>query len=821
MHQQPARLSGNITNNVIKEKMKHVLLLLIIFITTLANGQILTITDFESGEPLWNATLMSSTPEIFATTNSRGQADIRKFRNAEGIVIRMLGYQSINVSYQEIEAQNFGLRLKATPINMDEVVVSATRWRQSSGDIPAKVATIKPEQIELHNPQTAADLLDVSGKVFIQKSQQGGGSPMIRGFATNRLLYTIDGVRMNTAIFRGGNIQNVISLDPFATESTEVLFGPGSVIYGSDAIGGVMSFKTLTPQLALKNEDPLVSGNAIVRHASANNEHTGHFDVSVGWKRWALVTSFSSNDYGDLRMGSNGPDSYLKSYRVDRIDSTDQLVELKDPEVQTPSGYSQKNLMQKIRFKPNHLWDFQYAFHYSETSSYGRFDRHLRTSDGQPLYAQWDYGPQVWMMNNLSASHQANNKFFNKLNIRLAHQYFEESRIDRDFNDTEQRNRIEEVDAWSANVDFTKNIGSKHLLFYGVEWVKNVVNSTAFNRNILSQNQTAIGTRYPQSDWSSYGAYADFHYELSSQTKLHTGLRYNRYAIDASFDTSFYAFPYTEANLNNASLTGNLGMTHRPGQTLVLKANLSTGFRSPNVDDVGKVFDSEPGAVVVPNPDLEAEYAYNADVGIAKIFGETLKVDFTAFYTILNNAMVRRDFQLNGQDSIVYDGVMSQVQAIQNGAMATVYGIQVGLEAKLPRGFSFSSDFNYQHGEEELDDGTTSPSRHAAPWFGASRLSYKAGKLNMQLYTEYSGKVSYENLAVSEQGKPYLYVPDGEGNHYAPAWYTINFKASYHLSDIWIVTSGLENVTDQRYRPYSSGISAPGRNFILSLKARF
>ncbi len=801
--------------------MRYVLLLFILFTTTLVSAQILTITDFESGEPLRNATLMSSEPEVFATTNSRGQAEIRKFRNAENIVIRMLGYQTINVSYKEIEAQNFSLRLKATPISMDEVVVSATRWRQSSGDIPAKVATIKPEQIELHNPQTAADLLDVSGKVFIQKSQQGGGSPMIRGFATNRLLYTIDGVRMNTAIFRGGNIQNVISLDPFATESTEVLFGPGSVIYGSDAIGGVMSFKTLTPQLALKNEDPLVSGNALVRHASANNELTGHFDVNVGWKRWALVTSFSSNDYGDLRMGSNGPDAYLKNYRVERIDSTDQVVEVKDPEIQTPSGFSQKNLMQKIRFKPNQLWDFQYAFHYSETSSYGRFDRHLRTRDGHPRYAQWDYGPQIWMMNNLSASYNADNKFFNQLNIRLAHQYFEESRIDRDFNENEQRNRIEKVDAYSVNVDFTRNIGSNHQLFYGVEWVKNDVNSTAFNRNILTQNQAAIGTRYPQSDWSSYGAYADFHYKLSSQTKLHTGLRYNRYAIDAGFDTSFYAFPYTEANLNNASVTGNLGLTHRPSQTLVLKANLSTGFRSPNVDDIGKVFDSEPGTVVVPNPDLEAEYAYNADIGIAKIFGKNLKVDFTAFYTILDNAMVRRDFQLNGQDSILYDGVMSQVQAIQNGAMATVYGVQVGLEAKLPRGFSFSSDFNYQHGEEELDDGTTSPSRHAAPWFGVSRLSYKASKLNMQIYSEYSGKVSYENLAVSEQGKPYLYVPDGEGNHYAPAWYTLNFKASYHLSETWIVTSGLENITDQRYRPYSSGISAPGRNFILSLKARF
>lgn len=144
--------------------------------------------------------------------------------------------------------------------SLEEVVVSATKWQQKKNDLPYKITTIKAEAIELQNPQTAADLLGISGKVFIQKSQQGGGSPMIRGFATNRLLYTVDGVRMNTAIFRGGNIQNVISLDGFAMENVEVLFGPNSVIYGSDAIGGVMSFQTVKPKFAT-TENTTVSGN--------------------------------------------------------------------------------------------------------------------------------------------------------------------------------------------------------------------------------------------------------------------------------------------------------------------------------------------------------------------------------------------------------------------------------------------------------------------------------------------------------------------------------------------------------------------------------
>ena len=239
------------------------------------------------------------------------------------------------------------------------------------------------------------------------------------------------------------------------------------------------------------------------------------------------------------------------------------------------------------------------------------------------------------------------------------------------------------------------------------------------------------------------------------------------------------------------------------------------------MDDVGKVFDSEPGSVVVPNPDLKAEYAYNAEIDIAKVFGDYLKIDLVAYYTYLQDAMVRRDYTLNGQDSIMYDGEMSQVQAMQNAAFATVYGIQAELEVKIPGGFGFSSQINYQKGEEELDDGTTSPLRHAAPWFGMSSLTYSADKLKMDLYATYSGEVSYENLPPEEQGKDYMYAKDDNGNPYSPAWYTLNFKVIYQITDILSVSGGVENLTDVRYRPYSSGITAPGRNFILALRASF
>lgn len=783
-------------------------------------AQVLTIKDSKSGQPIDLVTLMSSDPHVFATTNNEGQADISAFKNASAIEIRMLGYKTEILSYSQIQNAGFVVMLIPVGINIDAVVISATRWNQISSGVPSTIISISPKSIALLNPQTAADLLGASGKVFIQKSQQGGGSPMIRGFATNRLLYAVDGVRMNTAIFRAGNIQNVISLDPFAIENAEVFFGSGSVIYGSDAIGGVMSFQTLTPQLSMSDQ-PFVAGKAVMRYSSANNEKTAHFDVNVGWKKWAILSSFSSFDYGDLKMGSDGPDEYLRPYFVQRQDSVDCIVTNSDPRVQKPSGYSQINMMQKIRFKLNDHWDFQYGFHYSETSEYSRYDRLIRYKNGLPRYGEWAYGPQKWMMNNLNISQNNDNLLYNQLSIRLAQQHFEESRISRDINKPNRETRIEKVEAYSINIDFNKNISEKNTLYYGLEYIFNDVNSIGIDENIETGVIADGATRYPQSDWASYGVYLTDQHKLSDKFLVQAGLRYSQYMLDALFDTTFYPFPYTTANVNDGALTGSLGFVLRPSDNWVVSANVATAFRSPNVDDLGKVFDSEPGYVIVPNPDLQAEYAYNADVAISKVFSDRVKLYVAGYYTMLENAMVRRDFQLNGLDSIVYDGEMSKVQAIQNAAVANVYGLQAGLEIKLPYGFGFEADFNYQKGEEELDDGTTSPSRHAAPMYGVSRLSYNAGKVSFQFYALFCDEVSYENLPEEERAKTEIYANDVDGNPYSPAWYTLNFKAMVQMTNSLSVSAGIENITDQRYRPYSSGIVAPGRNFVISLRAGF
>lgn len=801
--------------------MKFVLLLLLFLLCSETNiAQIVTIIDEESKETLEFVTIISSAPKKIAISNSSGKADLTNFKESKKITFQLIGYKTAVKSFDQILSDENIIYLKRSNISIDQVVISATKWSQSSKKISSKVSTITPKDVELHNPQTAADLLNISGDVYIQKSQQGGGSPMIRGFATNRVLISVDGIRMNNAIFRSGNIQNVISLDPLAIENTEVVFGPGSIIYGSDAIGGSMNFYTMRPQLSL-SETPKINGHAQYRFSSANSENTGHFDLNMGWKYLASLTSFSYNSFDDLLMGSDGPDDYLRSEYIKTVNNNDIITGNNNDELQIPTAYSQFNLMQKLRFTPNEKWYFDYGFHYSATSDYDRYDRLTLYSGDYLKSAEWFYGPQKWMMNNLTITNLNSNPIYDDLVIRLGYQYFEESRNDRSFRETSLRKRIEKVYAYSANLDFHKELSGVSQLIFGVESVFNRVNSKGTIKDIISNEITPTSSRYPNSDWYSLAGYLVLQNDISSQLSLQSGIRYSFFGLKSEFDTTYFPLPFTTSDQSSGSLTGSVGFTYNPTDKWSIGLNFSTGFRAPNVDDIGKVFDSEPGSVVVPNPDLKAEYAYNSELSIAKVFNDKIKIDVTGFYTILNDAMVRRDFQLNGLDSIYYDNTLSQVQAVQNASNAYVWGLQGGLELNLFRGLSFSSRINYQKGEEELDDGSFSPLRHAAPLFTTSHLILEENNIKADLYFVYNGEISYADLAEEEKNKTNIYASDKNGNPYSPSWYTLNLKVQYLLNKNISTIIGVENITDQRYRTYSSGIASAGRNFVLSLKLKY
>lgn len=735
------------------------------------------------------------------------------------IGINLLLILLINTAYSQRPFQQDTLKKF---IRLDEVVVSANKWEQQLNEIPHKIIKAGKSQILFNNPQTAADLLGQTGAVFIQKSQMGGGSPMIRGFATNRVLLVVDGVRMNNAIYRSGNLQNVISIDALSTENAEVIFGPGSLTYGSDAIGGVMDFHTLEPRFSQDNKLQ-VAGSALTRYSSANKEKTGHADVNFQWQRWSLLTSVSYSAFDDLKMGRHGgQDRYLRPEYVERKNDADVIVPNADPRIQRFSGYNQLNILQKVRYKPSDDWDVQYGFTYARTGNAPRYDRLIQYRNGKLRFAEWNYGPMLWQMHHLQAMHSSKKGLYDNLRTTVAYQNYEESRIDRQLNSSTRTIQAENVNAVSINLDATKQI-KKNDLFYGVEYVYNKVGSMGEQTNMSSGTTVPYVSRYPNgSIWSTTGIYGSYKMNLHPKFSLTTGLRYSYNTLNATFDQTFIKFPYDNARLKHGAFTGNAGLVYRPGINWKVSGNISTGYRMPNVDDIGKLFESVPGNVTVPNPALTPEYAWNFEAGISKVISSKLRIEVNGFHTILDNAITLRSSTFNGEDSILFDGTMSRVEKLQNVAKATVWGLQTGVQIYLTSYLSLQSYANLIKGKETDDvNDEQVPLRQAPPFYGSASLQYARNKLKIEASASYNSTIKNEDLAPSEQGKTDIYAVDANGKPYSPAWYTLNLKASYQLMKEFSIVAGWENMTNQRYRPYSSGIVAAGSNAIITLRAAF
>tara|TARA_R110002111_G_scaffold225817_3_gene287550 strand:- start:228 stop:2636 length:2409 start_codon:yes stop_codon:yes gene_type:complete len=770
-------------------------------------------------EPVFGVAIYNIDKSKSEITNFIGEASLDKFSDTENIYFKHLSHVLKKVTKSQLGTLN-RVYLESNTEGLQEIVISASKFEQNKKDIPQKIVSLNTERVQFTNPQTSADLLETTGQVYVQKSQLGGGSPMIRGFSTNRLLITVDGVRMNNAIFRGGNLQNVIAVDPFAIQNTEVTLGSGSVIYGSDAIGGVMSFYTQKPKLSY-TDSLLIQSNIITRYSSASDEKTGHLDFNLGYKKWAFVTNASYTSFGDLRMGRYGPDDYLRPEFVLETENGDIIVENSNPLVQKESGYNQLNLMQKARYEPSENLSFDLGLFYTTTTDIPRYDRLIRYRGNTLRSAEWQYGPQRWFMSNLQVTKlSSNSNLYDKVKATVAYQNFQESRMDRDFQSDIKNIREEAVDAYAFNLDFEKTINTKTWFFYGLEYVFNKVKSEGIEENIATNIALPTISRYPNgATWQSAAAYSSIKYKPNPKFVFQSGLRFNHVTSKADFTENnvYLNLPFESSKNSAGALTGTAGISWTPNTTMQWKLNLSSAFRAPNIDDIGKVFDSEPGSVVVPNETLRPEYAYGGEVGLKLNFNEKFILDMSTYYTYLDNALVRRDFNLNGQTEIVYDGDLSNVQAIQNASKAWIYGFEVGLKYAISNRLKLTSQYSVIGGTEE-EGNIEVPIRHVAPYFGNTHLMWTNKHLKFDLFAAYNNELSFNQLAPSEIEKDYIYALDENGNPYSPSWYTLNFRTQYQINKSTTITASIENMTDQRYKTYSSGIAAAGRNFILALK---
>ncbi|MFM2266884.1 MAG: hypothetical protein RL757_325 [Bacteroidota bacterium] len=731
-------------------------------------------------------------------------------------IFLFLGFSVVGAMAQKANGE------ETTTDSLPEVVISANRIETAAKNISQQVSVLSSREIGLQNSQNMGDLLANSGAAFVQKSQQGGGSPVLRGFEASRVLLMLDGIRMNNLLYRAGHLQNPVMFDQAAMERVEVAYGPSSVAYGSDALGGSIQFITKKATFS-DNTGGAFSGKVWSRMAT-NNEWTNSATLNFGWKNFASLTAVTYSDFGDLTMGKNASslgEFGLRTFTSERINGKDSMVATTNKYLQSPASYNQINIMQKFAFKQlTSAGNFEANanFYYTNSTNIPRYDRLTEIRNGLPRSAEWYYGPQQQVIGALNLQLRDVKGFFNAYRLQTSYQDYKESRNDRNFRSNFTNHRKENVKMTQVNFEAEHRTDNFSLLA-GLEYITESLVSTANKTSILIDSTAPQNTRYPDGKNTrlTTALFITSNYKINEEFQLNAGLRATNINLNSTFvDRTFFPFPFSEVTQKNEAICGNLGLIYHFMLEHSLVFNLSNGFRAPNVDDLSKVFESAGKVLFVPNPNIKPEQTMNYEFAYRfNTDDRKISVEAGAFYTNFTNAITAAKFTFNGADSVLYNGAKAAVFANQNAGKAFVRGGSFGAKVAIGDMFSVRGNANFTEGRLTINDNAT-PLDHVPPVFGRIGVDFRKGSFTTQLFVVFNGEKPIENYRLGAEDNEVYARPTG-----TPAWKTFNWNAEYRLPKYATIQAGVDNIADAQYRTFSSGINGAGRNFYLKLTANW
>ena len=805
-------------------------------------SQEILILDGVTGFPLEGVALFNSEKTKAIITNQEGKAPLSVFSEGDSLNIQFYGFESLKIFLGPQEFKN-GVTMALEPKDqtLEEVILSVGRNAVARKQIAEKVAVIDAQTIELQRPSTGADLVGLSPGVRIQKSQGGGGSPIIRGFEANRILMVVDGVRMNNAIYRSGHLQNAITVNPNTVERVEVIYGSSSVAYGSDALGGVIHYYTKSP---LINSEEKSRSSFSSDFSSANLGTVNSFSTELSFNKWASLTSISYSNFGDIRMGTHRAHGYANwgltpFYSENSRYSYQANPTLNEnPNIQKNTAYNQLDLFQKFLVKLNDENQLVFNFQYSNSSDIPRYDKLIEQRNGTLRYAEWFYGPQKRILIAPQLKLFPQKRFMNSGRITFAYQNIDESRNSRAFESFIRKTQKENVEVWSLNGDFEFELNQKHSFSYGFEGTLNKVRSFAFGKELVVQQNEVIAlkpsapspTRYPSkgSTYDSFASFVNWIWDLNNELTVNFGMRFTNTTLEARWKEYYNINALLEAvNLDALALTQTLALTYRPTEKIQWNLILSNGFRNPNIDDVGKIRENN-GILVVPNPSLFPEYAYNFELGIKRYFDQSKNyLSLRGFSTLISRHIGRSSYIIFSdtttpdQATIRYNGEEVETYANNNLGNRYLYGGSLDGYYSLNTFLALRGNFSFIQAVKSEKYG---PLPSISPAFGRIFIEYQKSNWLSYLSFEFSDNKNIEAYSIGgEDGleetpllseNPLLYAG-------TPAWSELSWLAQYRWKKNTSFRIALENILDTHYRPFASGISAPGRNLKLGVNYSF
>jgi TonB-dependent heme/hemoglobin receptor len=650
-----------------------------------------------------------------------------------------------------------GIVHAAEPESGPELVITATRSERQVFDTPHAVSVVSHREVSESNASKTPDILTGTEGVLIQKTNAGGGSPYIRGLIGKQVLIMVDGVRLNNSYYRFGPHQYLNTIDPGIIDRIEVVRGPSSVLYGSDALGGVINVITRR-----RTEFPVPGETAWftqLHTETADRQWTARAQFEGNRGDFGWVGGINTKNFGDLRGGG-------------------------DAGVQNPTGYKEFDGDIKLNYRPDSRQEWIFAH---QTSSQNDVPKTSEVTLGSKL--QFNYDPQLRSFSYLE--YRARDAFgiFDgmKLNLSFNRQKEGENIIDRSAPFIETR-ELTDVRTSGMTGEFTNRIGSANTLVYGFDYYADSYDTGKKSLNSTTGLTTTVAPGTPNgATYTGFGLYAQDVIALGERAEIIAGTRY------ASFDAKG-TLGANSLNFSGSKLTGSLHGLYRVAANWNLVGGIAQGYRAPNMEDFfGRVdFVSE-----IPNTQLQPEKSLNREAGV-KYRSTQTSGEFILFDGDYDDLIVR---------TTVSPGVKQR----QNLKRATIRGAEAGIRHAFTKQWSASGNLTYAWGE---DNDSHQPLQRIPPLYGSVRARFDFS--SSQWYEAYSN-FARKQTRLSPEDLTDVRIPVGG----TPGYATLNLRAGFRpsVNQEWLVS--LENLGNLQYKTHGSGVYAPGLNLAVTWRSTF
>ena len=660
--------------------------------------------------------------------------------------------------------------------------VTGARHDQRLIDSPRQIAVVTREDLRRRNYRSTADALsDVVG-VFVQETNDGGGSPIIRGLVGNQILILVDGIRLNNSSYRLGPNQYLNTIDLNQIERIEVVRGAGSVLYGSDALGGVVNI--ITRAAGREAGTGRIGMRWFSRLSSANMGAIGRAEVSSQAATVGVIGGVTLKRFGALRGG-------------------------RDTGVQVLSGYDEWDGDAKVRF--------ELAAHQDLTVAAQRVSqRHIQRADvvaaGSDLKWMWDPATRGLVYAHYTVRELRGLLEQASVTVSYQHQTEHYQRIATPTPTIEARH-IDQTRSLGANVLFTSPVGLRHLLTYGMDAYGDRIASERTDVSLTTgDGLVGKGTLADGARYRSVAIFLQDEVDVHARLRLNFGTRYSSFQPHAVVSD-----PSTGPLLIDSeqhAVTSSVRALFRLTSALDIVGGVGQGFRAPNIDDLS-ILGRVGNRFEVPNPALEPESSVNLEAGVRlRRLGGT--VTGTYFLSEIDGLIQREAGTFAGKafDDSNGDGVRStgepSIFQRQNAGRARIHGVELEARARLTPHWTIAGMVVRTIGTEQI---TGEPLRRIPPTHGRAVLGWVSGRCWADAYSVFASRQT--RLAPGDLTD--VRIPAGG----TPGFLTLNTRGGLRVNEALQLTVGLENLTNRSYRTHGSGIDAAGTNAILGVDWMF